>query len=407
MSGDTANKCGKCGFCLSVCPVHSVLTEEQASPRAKVQLIKAYNEGKIPSSHYLKDLISKCLMCGSCSANCPSEVDHYSQFMKMRSEMIKDHSDRIEIKGLVYLLAREQRLKLAASMAKVGQEIIPKAFSKKYKLGNIPISNFPRLNKRTFRSAVQVDNRPEGRERGTVLYFTGCATNYIYDETGFATLRMLNRMGYRVIIPKEQTCCSVPMLFHGAEERAIDNILTNLKCFDNEQIEAIIVDCPTCGSTLKNEYPKMMDSLGHSQKIARTISSKVTDIMSFVLDRWDLIKIDRKKATLTDPVAYHAPCHLKNNFATAARVLQKIEAIRYITLGDLSECCGGGGTFFYEYPEIAGKLAERKIDTIRKTDAKIWLTDCPVCRLNLAGQLAEGDAIRLSHPVQFIDSIHE
>ena len=126
------------------------------------------------------------------------------------------------------------------------------------------------------------------------------------------------------------------------------------------------------------------------------------DIMSFVFERWDLVKIDRKKALQADPLTYHAPCHLKNNFATADRVLQKIKEIQYIASDDMVECCGGGGTFFYEYPEISGRLAQRKIDTIRKTDAKLWLTDCPVCRLNLAGQLVEGDAIRLSHPVQFI-----
>ncbi|MGB3210321.1 MAG: (Fe-S)-binding protein [Desulforhopalus sp.] len=405
MSGEKADKCGKCGFCLAVCPVHSVLTEEQASPRAKVQLIRAYNEGKLPSSYNLKDLISRCLMCGSCTASCPSEVDHYSQFMQMRAEMIKEHGDKIEIKGLVYLLAREQRLKLAASIAKIGQDIVPNAFSQKYKLANIPINKFPRLNKKALRSSAGENNAPIGRERGTVLYFTGCATNYIYDETGYSTIDILTQMGYRVIIPQSQTCCSIPMLFHGAEEKARENILKNVQCFDHEDIEAIIVDCPTCGSALKNEYPRMMHTFGYGTDTARAISNKVIDIMSFVYDRQDLLHIDSRKASQMAPVAYHAPCHLKNSFSPSDRLLQELKDIHYLPATDTMECCGGGGTFFYEYPEISGILAGRKIANVRKTDAEIWLTDCPVCRINLSGQLSDNESIQMMHPIQFLHSI--
>ena len=131
MSAETANKCGKCGFCLAVCPVYSAMGEEQVSPRAKIQLIRAFNEGKLESSELLKDLMSKCLMCGSCTAHCPSAVDHYPEFIRMRSEMIKDHREKVEIRSLVYMLAKESRLNLAASLAKVGQSMTPKAIAEK------------------------------------------------------------------------------------------------------------------------------------------------------------------------------------------------------------------------------------------------------------------------------------
>ena len=85
---------------------------------------------------------------------------------------------------------------------------------------------------------------------------------------------------------------------------------------------------------------------------------------------------------------------------------QEMEEIRYIPVDDRMECCGGGGTFFYEHSEISGILAKRKLAHIRKIKAEFWLTDCPVCRLTLNGQLSAGDTLRLLHPVQFIDSIH-
>ncbi|MDJ0623776.1 MAG: (Fe-S)-binding protein [Desulfocapsaceae bacterium] len=403
----STNTCGKCGFCLAVCPVYSVLLDEKASPRARIQLIKVFSEGKISSSPLLKELISKCLMCGSCTANCPSEVDHYSQFMKMRSEMIKDHAEPIEIRGLIYLLAREQRLKMAASLARVGQGILPKAFAEKYQLGNIALSKLPDLNSRTFRSQVKKETAPSGKERGTVLYFTGCATNHVFEQTGHATLKLLTHMGYRVIIPAKQACCSIPLLFHGAEKQARENILANIACFDGEGAEAIIVDCPTCGSTLKNEYSPVLERAGKRSDSAQRISRKIVDIMSFVHDRLELLSIDRNKADAAVSVTYHAPCHLKNVFTPSARVLQQIKAIQYLPAEDSQECCGGGGTFFYEYPEVAAVLAGRKINNAQKSGAELWLTDCPVCRINLAGQQRDGKHLGLCHPAEFIATLLE
>lgn len=127
---NAAGNCGKCGICLAVCPVYAILKEEQASPRARIQLIKAFKSKRLPASPLLKELVAKCLMCGSCAANCPSGVDHYSQFMEMRSRLIEELGDRVEIRGLVYLLAREQRLRLAMGAARVGQAVIPSRFQK-------------------------------------------------------------------------------------------------------------------------------------------------------------------------------------------------------------------------------------------------------------------------------------
>jgi glycolate oxidase iron-sulfur subunit len=399
---ETTGNCGKCGICLAVCPVFKVLKEEQASPRAKIQLIRAANGGKLSSSPLLKDLICKCLMCGSCMANCPSGVDHFSQYMEMRSQLIEEHGDRAEIKGLVYLLAGEQRLRLAMGMARMGQVVIPGFFQKKYKLGNIAVKNYPKLNRKPFRSAVAEEIAPEGKERGRVLYFTGCATNYIFAETGYATLRLLSRLGYRVIIPKRQTCCSIPMLFHGGVEQARPNIVTNVACLQGDNITAVIVDCPTCGTALKNEFPAMMRKFGLDDTAALAIAAKTTDLMSFVHDHLDLLEFAQDQEKPPPTVSYHLPCHLKNSFASAERVLRQIDGIAYVPAADTHECCGGGGTFFYEYPEVSGKMAADKIANVRRTGATAWLTDCPVCGINLAGQLEEKDGIEMMHPATYL-----
>ncbi|MCK5349651.1 MAG: (Fe-S)-binding protein, partial [Desulfobacula sp.] len=105
MKPSVLQNCNKCGICLSVCPTYKVLNQEHASPRARLQLINFYKDKKVLSSIGLKEIISKCLMCGSCAAICPSGINHYSQFIEMRTKMNQDHGEKIAIKSLVFLLA--------------------------------------------------------------------------------------------------------------------------------------------------------------------------------------------------------------------------------------------------------------------------------------------------------------
>jgi len=405
---ESSGNCGKCGICLSVCPVYKVLKEEQASPRARVQLIRAFEDKRLDSSPLLKELIAKCLMCGTCAATCPSGVDHYSAFMEMRSRLIDDHGDRFEIRGLVYLLAREGRLRTAMGMARLGQGVLPDRLAARFKLGKIAVDRFPKLNSKPLRKTVpqEIDPAGDGPERGTVLYFTGCASNYIYAETGEAVVGLLSRLGYRVIIPPEQTCCSVPMLYHGGVEQALTNIERNIDAFYREDIEAVIVDCPTCGSALKHEFSAMMKRFDKGEAIqekAAVIAEKTIDVMSFVYRHLAEMRFSGQAPETADgAVSYHLPCHLKNSFVSAERVLAEIEEIDYVATGDVAECCGGGGTFFYEYPEVAEKIAGSKIDNVRRTGAKIWLTDCPVCRINLSARLEPTDEITMMHPARYL-----
>ncbi len=449
MESTRLQNCSKCGLCLSVCPTYKVALQEHASPRARLQLIKYYDNKELISSSGLKEIISKCLMCGACAAICPSGINHYSRFMEMRTKMARAHGEKIAIKSLVYLLASEFRIKCAAGFAKLGQRITPQILFEKYDLGNIPLKRFPKLNKESFRQAVAAIDRseiaiPETDTKGSVLYFTGCATNYIFDKTGFATINILKAMGYKVIIPEKQTCCGIPMLFHGAKDQAQQNIVTNIKALnpenwntknsdlanpDQDTIKAIIVDCPTCGSALKNEYIALKNDFGPEiVEAASKISLKVIDIMSFIkqesgkqdlskalkIIKQDIIKsagIQQDKIIpynfkLSETkVTYHLPCHLKNSLQSpnnTETILKALPAIDYIRAVDADECCGGGGTFFYEYPEVSGKIVEGKIENAKKTGAEIWLTDCPVCRINLSGNLKENDNIMVKHPVEMI-----
>jgi len=406
MTPKPLQNCGKCGLCLNVCPVYKILKQEQASPRGKLQMIKAYDNNSLVSSPLLKEIVSKCLMCGSCAASCPSGINHYSKFMEMRKKMAQDQPEAPAIKALIYLLAREYRIKYGAGLARTGLKFMPDSLAKTIKLGNIPLKNFPRLNSIPFRNANDEIILPRKRQVGTVIYFTGCATNYLYDDTGFAFIGILKHMGYKIIIPKGQTCCSIPLLFHGASDTAFKNIITNINTLKSHAADAVVVDCSTCGEALKNEYPRMIEEKGQDPSLANKISSKVVDSLSFIDQNFDLLEFD---PDITDKlsVTYHAPCHTKNSFGSntlAEKLLSKLPFVNYKQASDVNECCGGGGTFFYEYPEVSKKMIDKKIKNAKAVKASLWITDCPVCRMNLSGNLDPDDGLQVLHPLTLIHS---
>jgi glycolate oxidase iron-sulfur subunit len=218
------------------------------------------------------------------------------------------------------------------------------------------------------------------------------------------------------------------MMFHGAGDRAALNMAGNLhalaEAFDTGPCDAVIVDCTTCGAALKDEYPALMDTLTRrpdpdpSQHpdpalfekldalppdIHTRIAGKTRDILSFIHDHQNLLEM---RPDLTpDKVIYHAPCHTRNSFNAAGTVtdlLAGLPCFDYIPVPDTAACCGGGGTFFYEYPDISKKMMAKKLTHAQAAGADYWLTDCPVCRINLHGSLAGSDNMTVVHPVTLI-----
>ena len=401
-------RCNKCGLCLSICPVYGQERQESLSPRAKVQLIKHYAEQDLESSSELRQIVSQCLMCGSCSAGCPSGVNHASLFQHMRSAMVEDFGQGWQKKALYHFLTHEQQMELAARFAHMGQRAALDKLFRDFKLGNIPIKSMPRFNDRPFRETMPAVIEPRGERCGTVLYFTGCATNYVFGDIGRDVVKVLTRMGYRVEIPAGQVCCGLPMALQGSSAMARKNILKNIDLFGRNDVMAVITDCATCGSAFGSEYVPILKELGEDTSRAETLAAKVKDISLFLWEnRSELEPHFAAKDNLLK-VTYHAPCHLRNHqgvLGEVERLLAILPGVEYLRTPDFDACCGGGGTFFYDHPEISKQIVDRKVSNARDSGADLWLTGCPGCQINLAGNLKDDDLLQVLHPVQIVAAV--
>lgn len=400
------HQCSKCGACLHVCPVYLQKMEEGASPRAKVQLSKHYTGKNLATSNHLGVLINRCLMCGNCSAACPSGVEHQSLFMRMRSYMATDHGEGWHLKALYHFLSHEQQLRLASRFAKLGRNHMLNYLAREFKVGNIPVKRLPQFSKKPFREQVKEKIEPDTPSRGTVLYFTGCGTNYVYDQVGHSLCRILKTMGYTVEIPRSQVCCGLPLFIHGNLEKAANNIETNIKIFNRDDVVAVLTDCATCGSALRKEYAIVLKELGRDTDAAKKLSEKVFDSGKFLQDNFSLLEPHFSANCTRRKVTYHMPCHLRNGQGVTTEIetlLEDLPNVDYIRAEDYDRCCGGGGTFFYDHPETSHQIVTKKIKSARETGADLWVTGCPGCNINLSGNLQETDNISVEHILLLIE----
>ncbi|WP_321417037.1 (Fe-S)-binding protein [uncultured Desulfobacter sp.] len=405
MKADEANQCGKCGLCLTSCPVYKATREETTAPRAKIHLIKNFAHDTLPASDRMQKKLQCCLMCGTCTNMCPGGVQHDILFMRMRQEMGSRQGRSKEVKAAGAILPKENRLRLVSKAARLGASSLAQLIIGRMRIGNIPIENFPMPNARPFRDQVPEIIEPSGRPVGTVVYFTGCATNHIFERTGHASVKVLTRMGYRVILPKNQGCCGLPLFFHGDIKQAEDTILANIDVLQAVSCDAILVDCATCGSALGHAYPQLMTELDLPDRPARRLAEKVWDIGEFVFRHFDQLAPHLDPGKNKETVTYHLPCHLKNHGQEKTMVenlLKELPHVDYQKTGDWDSCCGGGGFFFNEYPEISKKIVDSKIKNAVNTGAQSWATGCPGCRVQLSGNLPQKGMMDVCHPMEII-----
>lgn len=397
---EEVHKCIRCGLCMNACPVYKQLYFEGAAPRGKVQLIKKVLEGELEPSEHFHNLLFTCLLCENCSVNCPSGLKVDRLMKAMRAELEKKFGLPWQKRMVFHLLRSSRLLPFAMFWGRVFGPTLLSFFAKGGKVGTIPYAKIPRINPVPLIRQYPETILPDGPKSGRVLYFTGCATNYLFENVGKSVIAVLKRLGVEVIIPKRQMCCGLPMFLSGARQMALDNMRRNVEILNAVDVDAVVVDCATCGAALKKEYVHILEEMGENTEPAVALSAKVMDISQYLL-RFDLEKF---LGPVQGRVTYHDPCHLLRSQAVKEeprRLLKLIPGLEFVEMAGADTCCGGGGAFQWEHPDVASGITKKKTEAIEETCANLVASGCPGCRLQISGNL-ETELIQVAHPVELL-----
>ena len=214
--------------------------------------------------------------------------------------------------------------------------------------------------------------------------------------------RVLAKNGCEVVIPRQQTCCGALHLHNGVRDVASDLAKQNIDAFENEHLDAIIINSAGCGATLK-EYEALLKSDGtHSEKAER-FSHKMRDISEFLAE----IEMVPPTGKIEKRVTYDEPCHLLHGQGVQIqprKVLQAIPGLELIALTESDWCCGSAGIYNITQPELSQDILERKMAHIAATEADIVATGNPGCLLQIQLGIQKHQLpMQAMHPVNLLD----
>ena len=397
--------CLKCAMCQPVCPTYKVTRMERNAPRGRIQMVKRYLEGDLSITKSLQEALMSCILCEACSHACPSGVRLNRVFENMRMELHETLGPKFAKKMLIAALQNPMLMRLGARVGRIGQQVFLAPLNVSWKVGNIPLNRLPTFNEVPFRQQVGEVVPARGKRKGRVLYFTGCATELINEDVGAAVVDVLTRLDIEVVIPQDQVCCSVPIFLSGARKEALANIRRNLETFDRDDVDAIVVDCATCGGGLKKAIPRLLEDLGLDAEKAQRVASKVKDVSEIVAERLEDLELKNGSTDRPTTVTYHDPCHLVRSMGISKdprKILNALGNLQLVEMAGADECCGGAGSFQFEHVDISAGVTARKKANVRATAARVVATGCPGCRLTLGGNLCKDNDPRVVHTIQLV-----
>jgi len=397
--------CIRCGRCLPVCPTYQQTTLETQSPRGRLNLLRAVEDGRLPLEEASVEAhLYHCLDCRACNTVCPAGIPIGELIVQGRAAVEHAHPRNWIVRfALNVVLASPRRAELFAAPLRLLQKLrldrlgvflfgwIPK-------LGPVVrdlIQMAPPLSRPLRRElanppTIQLSNQrtiePANQPIRRVGFFLGCVMNVAFADASRAAVALMQRFGCEVVTPKDQVCCGAPHDDQGLKSKARAFAMRNITAFERlGDWDAIVADCAACSGFLK-EYAHILRSDDREAWAdrAQRFSSRARDITEWL----DEIMPDSpaKAGTPARKVTYHEPCHLANVQGVRRpprALLARLSNLDLRELPDSTRCCGSAGIYNLTHPVMSKELLDRKMADVTATGAEVVVSANPGCLLQL------------------------
>ncbi|MCU0487842.1 MAG: heterodisulfide reductase-related iron-sulfur binding cluster [Anaerolineales bacterium] len=406
------SQCVHCGLCLDTCPTYRLLGLEMDSPRGRIALMRAASDFRLEIGDIRENFsrhIDQCLACRACEAICPSGVRYGLLVEQARVVKERNHppgaAERfLRWLGLKQLMPYPGRLKLAARLARIYQLIGLQALVRRWRFLPLGLqtmeSLLPPIQKQLPQRSLSFQPIA-GSEM--VLFFTGCIQEGFLKPVNEATCRVLEKNGFQVLQPKNQTCCGAAQVHLGDLEQARKLARQNIDSFlAAGELAAIVCNAGGCGLALK-EYSHLLADDPQYAEAARRFSSRVQDVHEFLAEHLNAPPTRVFSARVT----YADSCHLRNGqkvIEQPRELLRRLPGIELIELEHPEQCCGSAGVYNIAHPEIAAQILQAKLEDIIASGAEIVAVSNTGCHLQLlAGARQSGLPVRVMHVMEILD----
>ncbi len=405
-----ARACNGCAACRTrdedsrMCPTNRIAPSEEASPRAKANLLRAVATGQLPpeaiSSSEFKKTVDLCVHCHMCRVECPAQVDIPQLVAEAKASYVRTNGLAVHD----WFMANIDRVSGWASATPrtvnriLGSPRMRWLLDKLF--GIAPGRVLPRYARKSFmrQAARRRLERLPTEATHKVAYFVDTYANYFEPRIAHQFVSVLEHNGVGVAVPRGQYHSGMPLVTFGALDEARRVARRNVASL----VEAVRAGCtivstePTATVAITKEYPHLLAG----DEDALLVAAHTMDAAAYLwkLHQQGALRLDF--APLDHEVAYHAPCHvLALEVGTPAINLLKLIpslSVNYIRKG----CSGMAGTYGLQTITYRSSLriGLPLISEIRDGQFEFSATDCSSCKL----QLDQGTRKPVVHPVTLL-----
>lgn len=408
--------CVRCASCANVCPTYRVVGGHVFG-----HIYTGVIGTVITPFHHGWDAAAvpqeACLLCRACYDACPVEIDLPRMVVAMRGRIVEQEERQGRGKGLRRffldrILPSPSLFNLAIRLGAIAQ--LPLTRGRRI-LRELPgplkrltsIRAIPAVAARPLRNRVAERLPARGESRQTVTFFGSCLIDQFYPEIGEAVIKVLNHYGVTVHYPKAQGCCGLPAYYEGHKETAVRMAIDVISALEQSPGKAIVTATPPCGITLKQYIPKLVKGDPVWEERGRALAARTHDFSEYLVEVLGLGEGTLGAPTAEKiPLTYHDSCSALRGLRIQEpqrRLLRMLQRYELRELDEIGECCGFGGHFSADYPDVAGEVLKRKIEAIRQTGARVVALDSPGCLLQIrGGLLKQGSSIEVKHVAELL-----
>lgn len=200
--------------------------------------------------------------------------------------------------------------------------------------------------------------------------FIPCYIDQFYPQVGIATLELLEKLNCKVVVPPRQTCCGQPMANAGFEKEARKNYQYFVDLY--KDFDYVVMPSGSCTYHVRQHF----DIIEQNETVQR-LRKNTFDISEFLLD---VLAIESLDSRFPHTVGLHQSCHGLRGLRLATgsertlepsskleRLLGMVKDLKLVALQRPDECCGFGGTFAINEPDISVQMG---LDRIAQHEAK-------------------------------------
>jgi glycolate oxidase iron-sulfur subunit len=217
--------------------------------------------------------------------------------------------------------------------------------------------------------------------------------NLWFRRVNVATIRVLARNGWRVIVPADQTCCGALAAHNGHLATARKLAKRNAAAFAG--VDHVVVNAAGCGAHMA-DYGDLVEGA----------ELPVHDVLAFLHEEG--LRVDLGSLPARTVVAYHDACHALRAQGIHRQPRELLGAIGNLELVEIANgdrCCGAAGIYNVTEPEMSGRLMREKAEAVATTGATVVTSANPGCTMQLLVGLREiGAAIDVVHPIELLDA---